>query len=76
MFTFFSLNKALQEFLFEVGFGLCVVDACCGLDSISIEEVNNDIAVRKAGMSEIYELFGLVKESSKYYTESPLFLKR
>lgn len=76
LFTFFSLDKALQEFLFEVGFGLYVVDAYRGLDSIPIEENNSEIAVRKAGMSDIDELFGLVKESSKYYAESPLFLKR
>lgn len=76
LFTFFSLDKALQEFLFELGFGLYVVDACRGLDHISIGEKNSDIAVRKAGMSDIDELFGLVKESNKYYAESPLFLKR
>jgi GNAT superfamily N-acetyltransferase len=76
LFTFFSLDKALQEFLFELGFGLYVVDAYRSLETISIAEKNSDIAVRKAGMGDIDELYNLVKESNRYYAESPLFLKR
>jgi GNAT superfamily N-acetyltransferase len=76
LFTFFSLDKTLQEFLYELGFGLYVVDAYRSLGNINIEEKNNDIAVRKAGISDIDELFSLLKESNKYYAESPLFLKR
>ena len=76
LLTFFSFDKVLQKFLFELGFGLYVVDAYRGLDNISIEKQHNDIAVRRAGMSNVDELFSLVEESIQYYAESPLFLKR
>ncbi|MCP4608896.1 MAG: GNAT family N-acetyltransferase [Planctomycetes bacterium] len=76
LFTFFSLDQALQEYLFELGFGLYVVDAYRGLNNISIEVKDHGIVVRKAGISDVDELFGLVKESDRYYAEPPLFLKR
>lgn len=75
LFTFFSLDQALQDYLFELGFGLYVVDAYRDLNNIAIA-VKDDIVVRKARVSDIDELFGLVKESDRYYAEPPLFLKR
>lgn len=76
LFTFFALDQALQAYLFELGFGLYVVDAYRGLQHIPIEGKEHDIVVRKAGLNDVDELLGLVQESARYYAEAPLFLKR
>ena len=75
---FFSGDQALQRYLFELGFGLYVVDAYRGLEDLPHSPTGNDgsIRIRQATEEDFDELFALLKESDAYYAEAPLFLKR
>jgi GNAT superfamily N-acetyltransferase len=74
--SFFPLDQALQRYLYELGFGLYVVDAFRGLDEITVASGGPALRVRRAGMADLEALAELVKESDGYYAESPLFLMR
>ncbi len=74
--TFFAGDHTLQEYLFELGFGLYVVDAYRDISSIPNTKKPHDITVRKAESGDVDVLLLLVKETDGYYAQAPLFLKR
>lgn len=74
--TFFATDRQLQKYLYELGFGLYVVDAYRDRQPISLGMASPGITVRKAHGEDIDQLFALVKESDAYYSEAPLFLTR
>ena len=73
--TFFACDQELQTFLFELGFGLYVVDAYRDLQNIPPDTTANDALVRQATREDIDGLFALVRETETYYPQAPLFLK-
>jgi GNAT superfamily N-acetyltransferase len=73
---FFSGDQTLHTYLFEVGFGLYVVDAYRDLQPLSYEMAGHAGRVRQATRDDRDELFALVKESDAFYASAPLFLKR
>jgi GNAT superfamily N-acetyltransferase len=75
-FTFFAQDHQLKTCLFELGFGLYVVDAYRDLSPISGGSLPRGISVRIAELPDVEALGGVVQESAAYYAESPLFLKR
>lgn len=75
-FTFFAHDQQLEACLFELGFGLYVVDAYRGVNSNSIEMPLNGFRIRQARLPDVEPLWALVQESDTYYAEAPLFLKR
>jgi GNAT superfamily N-acetyltransferase len=76
LLSFFPPDQPLQRYLFELGFGLYVVDAFRGLDDIAVAPEAGTVNVRQAGMADLDALSALVKESDGYYAEPPLFLMR
>lgn len=69
--TFFSLDVQLKRVLFNLGFGLYVVDAYRSADPI---DSSGDVSILQASPSDVEDVMRLWKESRKYYLESPLFL--
>lgn len=76
LLSFFPLDHALQRYLFELGFGLYVVDAFRGLNDIAVAPEAGEIGIRRATTADLQALAELVKESDGYYAEPPLFLMR
>lgn len=74
--TFFAADQRLQEYLYELGFGLYVVDAYRDLQPVPMSTSLQGIEVRKAREEDIEPLTILVKESADYYLEAPLFLTK
>ena len=74
--TFFAPDQRLQEYLFELGFGLYVVDAYRDRQPVAVGTTMQGIEVRKACGEDIDHLVALVKESDGHYMEAPLFLVR
>lgn len=73
-FTICAANNTVKHALFDVGFGSYVVDAF--LKPKPIQSTPDTIcSIKKADESDANALFGLVKESLSYYSESPIFLK-
>lgn len=71
--TFFSLDVQLKRVLFNLGFGLYVVDAFRSADPI---DSNGSVSIMEASLSDVEDVMRLGEESRKYYRESPLFLVR
>jgi len=71
--TFFSLDIQLKKVLFNLGFGLYVVDAFRSADPI---DSNGSVSILKASLSDVEDVVRLGEESRSYYRESPLFLVR
>jgi GNAT superfamily N-acetyltransferase len=74
--TFFSHDQELQIYLFELGFGLYVVDAYRDLSPIPQDMIAHSGRVRQATHKDLDDLFAIVKESDAFYAKAPLFLKR
>jgi GNAT superfamily N-acetyltransferase len=72
--TYFAHDDSLKETVFDLGFGLIVVDAFRGVDTIPSDDFNIDIV--RADSSHVEVIEGLGEESRDYYLESPLFLTR
>ncbi len=73
--TFFCDDQALQTYLFELGFGLYVVDAYRDLQPIPRGPTANDVLVRRATGQDVDGLFALGQEIEAYYARAPLFLR-
>lgn len=74
--AFFAPDRRLQDYLYELGFGLYVVDSYRGLQPVPVGMASQDSEVRKASREDIDQLAALVKESDDYYLQAPLFLTR
>jgi GNAT superfamily N-acetyltransferase len=74
LITFFAHESNLKEQLFNLGFGLYVVDAY--RRSKAIETRENHIKILKADISHIEDVAMLGEESGYFYMEAPLFLAR
>ena len=72
--TYFAHDEGLEESVFELGFGLIVVDAFCGLNRIISGNSGIDIVQADSGHVEVIERLG--EESRGFYLEPPLFLTR
>lgn len=72
--TYFVNDAGLQETVFGLGFGLIVVDAFRGLDSIAYDASNVNIV--EADPSRVEVVMGLGEEARGYYLEAPLFLSQ
>jgi len=71
--TFFSVDSQLNQALFNLGFGLYVVDAFRSADPI---DSNGGASIMEASLSDVEDVMRLGEESRSYYLESPLFLVR
>ena len=76
LMTFFAADQRLQEYLYELGFGLYVVDAYRDQQPITPGTSSPDIEVKRVRGEAIDPLATLVKESDSFYGEAPLFLLR
>jgi GNAT superfamily N-acetyltransferase len=74
--TYFALDERLQQYLYELGFGLFVVDGFRDLQPVPAEAPPRDIEVRRARAEDIDALCELVEESASYYFEAPLFITK
>jgi len=73
--TFFAADQALQAYLFELGFGLYVVDCYRDLQPIPPSPAASDVRVRRATPEDADGLFALGQEVAAYYAQAPLFLR-
>jgi GNAT superfamily N-acetyltransferase len=71
--TFFSLDVQLKQVLFNLGFGLYVVDAYRSVDPI---DSNGSVSIMEASPNDVEDVMRLGDESRSYYREPPLFLVR
>ncbi|MBN1431133.1 MAG: GNAT family N-acetyltransferase [Anaerolineae bacterium] len=76
MMTFFAPDQRLQEYLYELGFGLYLVDAYRDQQPITPGTLSPDIEVKRAHSEALDPLSTLVKESDSFYHQAPLFLMR
>lgn len=74
LITFFASESNLKEELFNLGFGLYVVDAY--RKPIPIETREDGMKILKADISHIEDVVMLGEESGDFYMEAPLFLAR
>ncbi|WXG47549.1 MAG: GNAT family N-acetyltransferase [Candidatus Atabeyarchaeum deiterrae] len=72
--TYFAHDEGLKETVFELGFGLIVVDAFRGLNTFSSSV--SSINIIRADSSHIDVVEALGEEARGYYLEAPLFLTR
>jgi GNAT superfamily N-acetyltransferase len=72
--TYFAHDEGLKETVFELGFGLIVIDAFRGLDTFS--SGNSSVNIVQADPSHLEAIEALGEESRSYYLEAPLFLTR
>jgi len=75
--TFFAADGALQRALYELGFGLMVVDALRPIAPPLAERPAPDgLRIARAGVEQLAEVMAMGDESGEYYPQSPLFLMR
>jgi len=72
--TYFAHDEDLKETVFELGFGLIVVDAFRGLNTFPSEVLGINIILADSSHIDVVEALG--EEARSYYLESPLFLTR
>ncbi|MHA2032935.1 MAG: GNAT family N-acetyltransferase [Candidatus Kariarchaeaceae archaeon] len=75
LISFFAHDQVLNDLLFEMGFGLYIVDnfrPVSDLDTSDQEEVN--VTITRAEKGHIEEVMQLGKEFGKYLGQAPLFL--
>jgi GNAT superfamily N-acetyltransferase len=74
VFTYFAHDEVLKETVFELGFGLIVMDAFRGLDTFSsgVRGIN----IVHADSSHVAAIEALGDETRSYYLDAPLFLTR
>ena len=71
--TFFSLDVQLKRVLFNLGFGLYVVDAYRSAYPI---DPSGYVSIMEASLNDVEDVMRLGEESRHYYRESPIFLVR
>ena len=71
--SFFSVDPQLRQALFNLGFGLYVVDA---FRSTYPFDSGGEATIRQASLSDVEDLACLGEESRQYYREPPIFLVR
>jgi GNAT superfamily N-acetyltransferase len=71
--SFFSADPHLRQALFNLGFGLYVVDAFRSTDPV---DSDGEASIRQASLKDVEDLACLGEESRRYYRESPIFLVR
>lgn len=76
LFTYFALDETLKQYLFELGFGLYVVDAFQDVNFECKKRENNEFQIRKAEIKDIKNIHSILTEVNDYYQSAPLFLKR
>jgi len=76
LFTHFSSDEMLKKYLYEIGFGLYIVDAFQDVKYEYNKRENNDFQIRKAEIEDIKDIHLLLTEFNEYYRSAPLFLKR
>ncbi|MHA2249962.1 MAG: GNAT family N-acetyltransferase [Candidatus Kariarchaeaceae archaeon] len=75
LITFFAHDQFLKGLLFEMGFGLYVVDAFRSISDLQILDKNGqNISIMHADMQNIDEIISLGKEFDHYLRQAPLFL--
>lgn len=74
MWTIFYNDDKLKTILFDLGYGSYLIDAFSECNIKCSEKITHDI--RKATAKDRDILYELVKESNKYYSSAPIFLKR
>jgi GNAT superfamily N-acetyltransferase len=74
--TYFAHDKAFEDAVFALGFGLMVIDAF--RDTKPIQAITNPAGVQflKATQDNICDLKALADESLEYYIRAPIFLNR
>lgn len=72
--TYFAHDDDLNETVFELGFGLIVIDAFRGLDTFPSRVSSINIIQADSGHLDAIEALG--EESRSYYLEAPIFLTR
>jgi len=73
--TAFAGDEALQAYLFELGFGLYVVDCYRDLQPIPPSPEVNGVWVRRATPVDADGLIALWPEVTAYYAAAPMFLR-
>lgn len=77
LITFFAADEALQRALYELGFGLMVVDALRPIaPPLAERPAPEGLRIIRAGVEQTAEVMALGEESGAYYAQSPLFLAR
>jgi len=76
IFIHFSIDMTLNRYLYELGFGLYVVDAFQAVEYKIDTYENNNFQTRKAETGDITGIYSLLTEFHEYYKSAPLFLKR
>ena len=71
--TFFSVDSWLKQALFNLGFGMYVVDAFRSAYSI---DSGGDASILVASLSDVEDVLRLGEESRHYYRRAPIFLVR
>jgi GNAT superfamily N-acetyltransferase len=71
--TFFSLDAQLKRVLFDLGFGLYVVDAYRSAEPI---DPSGYVSIMEASLNDVDDVMRLGEESRHYYRGSPIFLVR
>ncbi len=65
----------LKDALYELGFGAHVIDACRRVEP-PVEKSNGPFRITEAGEGDADALLRLAGETSAYYLDAPLFLRR
>lgn len=72
LLTFFSYDRLLKDFLYELGFGLYGVDAFRSTDPILLSDGN--LTILEADMNLIADLIRLEEDCRLFFKQAPLFL--
>ena len=75
LWMIYNDNHALKDMLFDIGFGSHVIDAYTKIQK-PVCQIESKYRISIATCSDAEALFELVKESVRFYIESPIFLKR
>lgn len=72
LISYFSTDTKMTKVLFELGFGLYVIDGYRSQENIKIKE--NNFTVIKANEEHIEDIMLLEKEIIEYFRKAPIFL--
>lgn len=75
LWMIYNDNHALKDMLYDIGFGSHVMDAYTKAQR-PVFQTNSKYKISTAACSDAKALLALIKESVRYYFESPIFLKR
>ena len=74
VFTYFAHDRDLKETVFELGFGMIVMDAFRGLNTFPSDD--SEVKIVQAGLNHLDIVKAIGEASHGYYLKAPLFLTR